>query len=303
MKFGKDPHFAEKDLSLPDTHPATHTLLEHATSADKKTVYVGCAKWGIPEWKGILYPKRTKASDYLEHYGKCFNGIELNTTHYGNKAPDTIKKWASKVSDDFRFAPKFPQLISHIYRLKNTHEPTLRFIDSMQDFGIKLGPSFLQLPPNFSPAHRDTLFTYLNNLPTGFEVALELRHEDWFNNAALFNEICEAMQANNISSVITDTAGRRDVIHQRLTTPTAFIRFVGNNLHPSDYRRIDEWVEVIIDWFKRGLYELHFYMHQEDEVNTPTLCSYLIKELHKKQEQLNLVLPQLPALNAQEELF
>ncbi len=35
--------------------------------------------------------------------------------------------------------------------------------------------------------------------------------------------------------IITDTAGRRDVVHMHLPVPRALIRFVGNSLHPTDY--------------------------------------------------------------------
>jgi hypothetical protein len=33
-------------------------------------------------------------------------------------------------------------------------------------------------------------------------------------------------------TVISDTSGRRDVLHMYFTTATAFICFVGNDLHP-----------------------------------------------------------------------
>jgi uncharacterized protein YecE (DUF72 family) len=303
MKFGKDPTFGELDLHLPPTPTETASLLQSKIQSTEKKVYVGCAKWGIPEWRGLLYPKGTKATDYLQHYSQYFNGIELNTTHYGNKTPETISKWASKVDDRFRFAPKFPQLISHILRLKNAHEPTLRFIDGMHGFGVKLGPSFLQLPPNFGPDQVEQLLHYFDQFPMGFEVALELRHEGWFSDSVLFESLCHVLQQKRIHLVITDTAGRRDVIHQRLTTPTAFIRFVGNNLHPSDYRRVDEWTTVLINWFRQGLEELHFYVHQEDEVNTPLLCRYFIDSLHQKKGDLAIQLPKIPSFGNQHALF
>ena len=49
------------------------------------------------------------------------------------------------------------------------------------------------------------------------------------------------------ANIIVDTAGRRDMLHMRLTTPSAFIRYVGAN-HPSDYTRLDDWVERIENW-------------------------------------------------------
>jgi len=39
---------------------------------------------------------------------------------------------------------------------------------------------------------------------------------------------------NNIGAVITDTAGRRDCAPHASTIPKAFIRYVGNSLHPTD---------------------------------------------------------------------
>lgn len=92
--------------------------------------------------------------------------------------------------------------------------------------------------------------------------------------------------------VITDAAGRRDCVHQRLTTPHAFIRFVGNSLHPTDYQRVDDWVKRIKQWLDEGLQSVQFYMHQHEEFYSPELCVYLIKALNKECN-LNLTVPVL----------
>jgi hypothetical protein len=65
-----------------------------------------------------------------------------------------------------------------------------------------------------------------------------------------------------------------------LTVPKAFIRFVGNSLDPSDYSRIDDWVQRIKYWLDNGLNELYFFMHMHDETYSPELSSYLIKKLN-----------------------
>jgi uncharacterized protein YecE (DUF72 family) len=70
-------------------------------------------------------------------------------------------------------------------------------------------------------------------------------------------------------------------MHMRLTTPTAFVRWVGAN-HTSDYSRLDEWVERIADWKARGLKELNFFVHQNLEKESPLLSAYLIKKINKK---------------------
>jgi uncharacterized protein YecE (DUF72 family) len=84
-----------------------------------------------------------------------------------------------------------------------------------------------------------------------------------------------------------------------LPTPHAFIRFVGNNLHPTDFIRIDEWAEQLKEWKKKGLQSLYFFLHQHDEAHTPVLAEYTIKKFN---EVLNLKL-KLPALIANQTLF
>jgi uncharacterized protein YecE (DUF72 family) len=65
-----------------------------------------------------------------------------------------------------------------------------------------------------------------------------------------------------------------------LTIPTAFIRFVGNNLHKTDYTRIDAWIERIKYWLEQGLQELYFFMHMRDEALVPELTVYLVDKLN-----------------------
>ena len=75
---------------------------------------------------------------------------------------------------------------------------------------------------------------------------MEFRHTDWYNDREVSAELFELLKNNGITNVLVDTAGRRDLMHMRLSTPTAFVRWVGAN-DPSDYSRLDEWVERIAD--------------------------------------------------------
>jgi uncharacterized protein YecE (DUF72 family) len=99
------------------------------------------------------------------------------------------------------------------------------------------------------------------------------------------------LEKNKRGSIITDAAGRRDVVHMRLTTPNAFIRFVGNSLHDSDYKRIDQWIDRIQEWIDQGLQNCYFFMHQHEELYSPELSKYLIEKLNKKCK-LNIPVPQ-----------
>jgi uncharacterized protein YecE (DUF72 family) len=77
----------------------------------------------------------------------------------------------------------------------------------------------------------------------------------------------------------------------KLTTPKAFIRYVGAN-HESDYTRLDEWVERIVKWKKEGLQELDFFVHQNIEKASPLLSAHFIEKLNKALK-LDLTVPKL----------
>jgi hypothetical protein len=66
-----------------------------------------------------------------------------------------------------------------------------------------------------------------------------------------------------------------------LTTPVAFIRFVSNNMHPTDYPRMDEWADRMKLWLDSGIERIYFFMHSHEERNSPLLCKYVIDRLNK----------------------
>ncbi|MBD1367070.1 DUF72 domain-containing protein [Mucilaginibacter sp. ZT4R22] len=286
MEFGRvtDEELNFVDFSLPPDPEFTVETLRSAGTTGALQVRAGCAKWGRKEWVGKIYPPKTKDANFLDEYVKHFNCIELNATFYQTYGPSTISKWKEKAdaNPDFKFCPKFSQSISHIRRLKNAEEITTAYYEGIMAFGDKLGPLFLQLSDNYTPKSLPELTAYLESLPTDVPVFVELRHKDWFavpeNKEAVYN----LFKRLNIGSILTDASGRRDCLHMMLPTPHAFIRFVGNSLHPTDYVRCDEWVDRIIQWKDLGLQSVWFFMHQHDERYSPELCDYVISKLNQR---------------------
>ena len=284
MEFGKiDRNLIDQvNFRLPDDGNFTKAL---KPAGEQPKIFLGGAKWGRKEWVGLIYPAKTKETQFLDYYIQNFNGIELNTTHYQIYPAATIQKWAEKAKGtDFKFCPKFPQSISHYSDLSSAkaHADTDRFLASVVNFGKHLGPLFLQLSERFGPQRRDALFSYLQKLPKDLDITLEVRHSDWFGNTAIREELFSVLHELSIGAVITDVSGRRDCAHMEVTAPATFIRFVGNGLHPTDYERIDDWVKRIKSWLEKDIREIHFYMHQPDELYTPQLTDYLVRELNKK---------------------
>jgi hypothetical protein len=70
-------------------------------------------------------------------------------------------------------------------------------------------------------------------------------------------------------------------MHMRLTTPTAFVRWVGANEPKSNILRLHEWVGRIAEWKEAGLQRVCFFVHQNDEKGSPELAAYFIERLNQ----------------------
>jgi uncharacterized protein YecE (DUF72 family) len=283
MEFGStDGSLEVIDFTLPpDTETTTKTLSTKKSEGDL-TVYVGAPKWVQKGWLGKVYPNKLPDKEFLRVYAENFNTVEFSPTFYSICKPAQIKAWTDQVKDspNFKFCPKFPQSITHVRRLSNAEQQTDQFYQSLNGFGDHLGPLLLQLGPNFSPKSFPQLRAYLETLPPSIKVSIEVRHQDWFSVKQARNDLFNLLYDLNIGSVISDTSARRDCVHMELTTTDAVIRFVGNNLDDSDYRRMDEWVQRIKHWTAMGLKNLWFFMHQNDERFVPEACVYLINQLN-----------------------
>lgn len=277
MKFGKVENPEEVDFTIPPDHPDTTRLLNE-TKTGKMDVYVGCAKWNKKELQGF-YPKGIK--DELAYYSSQFNAIELNATFRRRIAPEQYKKWAENTPDGFKFCPKMGQYISHIKRLDDTAEPVDLFATSASHMGDKLGVPYLQMHDNFGPKYFDRVEQFTKDWQYDIPVAIELRKTDWFNDPAVSSELYDLLERNAIVNILVDTAGRRDLMHMRLTAPTAFVRWVGAN-HEVDYARMDEWIERIAQWKAAGLSRLFFFIHQNVDTNTVVYAKYFIPRLNAR---------------------
>lgn len=284
MDFGKVAiqDLDQIDFSLPPDAEGTTRLLKNNKPSNKQPViHVGCAKWGRKDWVGKIYPKGTKEADFLSHYAKRFNCIELNATFYRLPTARQVAGWKGKVGEGFKFCPKFTDQITHIKRLNDADAITDRFLEGISAFEDNLGPVFLQTPPNYAPKNLEILDHYLESLPDNLELFVELRHPGWFNDPEVSEKVFSVLEKHKAGAVITDASGRRDCVHMRLTTPSAFIRFVGNSLHPTDYSRCDAWGQRVKSWMEQGIEEIYFFMHQHEELYSPELSKYVIEQINK----------------------
>lgn len=289
MKFGQVPHPQSIDFSIPKDPPATTTILQRAKGKCFE-VYVGCAKWNKTDLKGF-YPRGVK--DELAYYAQHFNSIELNATFYNMPSVEQVIKWKEKTPGGFKFFPKITNSISHYKRLLDVRKVTETYCNAVANFEKKLGMIFLQLHDNFSPKEYEKLEIFIKEFPKEMPLAVEVRNESWFRDAAVWERFCTLLEKHKVTNIIVDTAGRRDMMHMRLTTPVAFVRYVGCNDDTIDRKRLDDWILRLKKWHREGLKQLYFFVHQNVEVSSPLLSAYFIEKLNKALK-LELKVPHMP---------
>lgn len=278
MKFGSINNPESIDFTFPMDHPDTKRVLSKFKDDNIPEIYVGCAKWNKADLKGF-YPKGT--NDELVYYSSQFNSIELNATFYRIFPAEQFSTWYDKTPKGFKFFPKLNQEISHWKRLQNTQEVVENYLYNASNLKEKLGTVFLQMNDNFAPKDFDRVVAFVENWPKEIPLAMEFRHTNWYNDKAVAEDLYQLLEENNISNIVVDTAGRRDIMHMRLTNANAFVRYVGAN-HKTDYTRLDDWIIRLKEWKEQGIKEIDFFIHQNIEKESPLLSAYFIKKLNSE---------------------
>lgn len=266
------------NFTLPP-EPAVNASVLNKKIKPQTRLYIGGPRWGTKDWLGHFYPENTKEKDFLHYYSTLFNCVELNTTYYRIPTQEQVKHWKSQVSSSFRFCPKFPQYITHVMRLQHCDKEVTEFINTIDAFQETLGPVFLMPNPQMSAEDLPLIKRFIERLPDVLDVFIELRHDSWFANG-MDAQLYHFAQDYKVGLVITDTAGKRSHVHMHLSKPEAFIRFVGNSLHTTDYTRLQEWTKRLQGWAKEGIEKVYFFMHQSHDLNVPLLSKYLIEQLN-----------------------
>ena len=285
MEFGKLPNVDHVDWTLPPDDPVSSRFLERLSASTLPRLFFGAPLWGSKKWVGRTYPPDAKPANYLRHYANTYTTIELNTSHYRIPSQEQVRKWRDQVPKDFQFCSKIHQSISH-ERVGLQDRDALKVWHSYAEgLGENGGPSFLQLPPYFDYSDKALLFAFLRQWPEEHRLALEFRHPSWFdesNPGRILPALTEYLQSKKIGLVITDVAGRRDVLHTSISAEFSMLRFIGNDLHPSDESRAEAWAGRFAQWFERGLKTEYLFIHELEDDGTPEMTEVFLKKLREK---------------------
>lgn len=290
MKYGYLDDVKNVDFLIPEG-PAYFNDFIPYPQQEKLEFYIGSSVWADKDFKGHFYPEKTAQKNFLLEYGKQFNTVEVNATRYGTPKSSTLETWKNSVTDDFRFSFKMPQIISVRKNLldKDVLSRLEEFVIAMDKMGPKAGTTFILLQNNFNESRLEELNSFLSYLPIEQQYAVEIRNPS-FNQS---KELAEVLFKNNVANVITDTAGEREVVSKLVTNNTAFIRFVGNGLVDSDYKRIDYWVNQFKIWQEQGVRKFYCLHHQPNQNRrfAGYSAAYMLKKIKDTFKNQNIKIP------------
>ena len=145
-------------------------------------LFAGTSGFAYPAWKPDFYPQKLASKNFLQHYGTRLNAVEANYTFRQLPKSATLENWVSQVPENFRFACKAHQRITHFNRLKESefNELFFRAIDPLRA-ARRLGPVLFQLPPNFK-IDVALLAAFLAKLPADVRCAFEFRNASWMTD-------------------------------------------------------------------------------------------------------------------------
>ncbi len=144
--------------------------------------HIGTSGWAYPGWRGIFYPRDLRQGEWLGHYARFFDTVEVNASFYRLPTEKLIAAWCARTPEGFRFAVKAWRAITHYRRLAACEDLLADFFDRIAHFGDRLGPVLFQLPPRF-PADPGRLARFLERLPKGHRYAFEFRDPSWHREA------------------------------------------------------------------------------------------------------------------------
>jgi uncharacterized protein YecE (DUF72 family) len=227
-----------------------------------ESVFIGTSGYGYKEWKGKFYPEKLVPNEMLGFYASHFNAVEINNTFYHRPSPGILSNWAAQVPEDFVFALKAPQVITHLKRLKNVADEVDYLFHTISVLERKLGPVLFQLPKSFR-ADYPLLRAFLKLIPNSMACAFEFRHPSWFTE-----EVLDLLRQKGCSLCLADL-DENPVAEIRSTTTWGYLRMRRSEYSQSD---LSLWAERIRS--QKWARAFAFFKHKEEAIGPETAVRF-----------------------------
>jgi uncharacterized protein YecE (DUF72 family) len=197
------------------------------------------------DWAGVFYPQGLKPVDYLAHYARHFDTVELDTTFHATPPADRVRRWADVTPDHFRFCAKMPKTITH--EGLDRRLPELgAFLDAVRHFGPKLGVTLIQLAPSCDIDQFDALARLLAALPDDLRFAVEFRNASWGQPRTL-----DLLHKHRCALVAAEYTTRPREIH--LTADFLYVRWIGEHQRFKELNHEQIDVAPALEWWNAEL--------------------------------------------------
>jgi len=214
-------------------------------------LFLGTSSWTADGWVGSFYPPGSKPPDFLAHYSKHFNTVEIDSTFYRIPSAKTVSQWRERTPPGFVFAAKAPQTITHEKVLVDADGDLSAFLSVMDILGDKLGPLLFQFPyfnkQRFQglDSFLERLEPWLAKLPTGHRWVVEVRNKNWMSE-----KLYGALRRHDVALALVDQAWMplpAELFENGnpITADFTFIRWLGDRKGIEERTKV--WDKTIID--------------------------------------------------------
>lgn len=216
-------------------------------------VFIGTSGFSYKEWKKNFYPSDLPESRFLSYYASRFNGVEIDSTFYRLPTEKALDSWRDSTPEDFRFAIKASQKITHRERLVVPSEALTYLLGALPRLGEKLGVVLYQLPPFFKK-DLGRLESFLATLPPTPRAAFEFRHLSWFDDSTY-----AMLEKHGAALCINDNDEFECPV--KITAKHTYIRLRRDG-YTAEQRA--EWKERIRAFSAQGIDVLAFIKHKDN---------------------------------------
>jgi uncharacterized protein YecE (DUF72 family) len=212
--------------------------------------HIGCSGWSYDGWKGHFYPIDLDNRYWLSYYSQIFDFVEIDSTFYIIPSSFMVNNWNKRTPDNFKFAVKFPKVITHDKRLKGIDKEIERFYDAMEPLYDKILVFLLQLPPSLQIAEGLDLIKSLEYLlDPSFRYAIEVRHHTWFNelfyNYMKKKNYCLVWSQQD--SLVTSPVVTTDFIYLRLIGDRSIDERDFGKIQKDRIKEMQLWTDILKD--------------------------------------------------------
>ena len=228
------------------------------------TLYLGTSGFAYDGWKhGVFYPEGLKNREMLSYYASRLNSVEINYSFRRFPTEKTLTTWREQTPEEFRFALKANQRITHFRRLADADEDVRDFLERCRVLGDRLGTVLYQCPPSL-PYDRGLIEAFVGYLPPHPRATMEFRHPSW-------RKARDLLLAQGVAWCVAETDEQDPTPEDLSWEPFGYLRLRKTGYSDDELRA---WAERIRPALEGGA-DVFLYFKHEDDGASPRMADRL----------------------------